>query len=93
MKTLFSKRGVLIVAAAILPFLCPAQEPVSITPDGTYMFAQRDTCDLFLDVYEPAPGSMTSFEGKEKPTILFMFGGGFTQESATAKNIFPGTNL
>ncbi len=88
MKTLFSKRGVLIVAAAILPFLCPAQEPVSITPDGTYMFAQRDTCDLFLDVYEPAPGSMTSFEGKEKPTILFMFGGGFITGKRNGEEYF-----
>ena len=49
----------------------------SITPDGTYMFAQRDTCDLYLDVYNPAKGSETTFNGKAKPTVIFMFGGGF----------------
>ena len=30
-----------------------------------------------MDVYNPAKGSKTHFEGKEKPTIIFMFGGGF----------------
>lgn len=49
----------------------------SITPDGTYMFVQRDTCDLFMDVYNPAAGSQTTFKGVEKPTVIFMFGGGF----------------
>lgn len=48
-----------------------------ISPDGTYLFAKRDTCDLFLDIYNPSKGSMTTFDGKEKPTIIFMFGGGF----------------
>ena len=49
----------------------------SITPDGTYLYAKRDTCDLFLDVYEPLKGSETTAYGKEKPTVIFMFGGGF----------------
>ena len=44
---------------------------------GTYLVAQRDTCDLYIDVYLPTPGSETTFEGKEKPSILFVFGGGF----------------
>lgn len=48
-----------------------------ITPDGTYMYARRDTCDLFLDMYNPAPGSETTCDGIEKPAIVFMFGGGF----------------
>ena len=41
------------------------------------MFVQRDTCDLFMDVYNPAARSVTVVDGKEKPTIIFMFGGGF----------------
>ena len=49
----------------------------SITPDGTYMFVQRDTCDLYLDVYNPAKGSETTLNGRSKPTVIFMFGGGF----------------
>ena len=49
----------------------------TIEPDGTYMFVQRDTCELFMDVYNPKRGSQTSFQGKQKPAIIFMFGGGF----------------
>jgi predicted esterase len=32
-----------------------------------------------MDVYNPAKGSQTSINGKSKPTIVFMFGGGFIQ--------------
>lgn len=46
-------------------------------PKATYLFAHRDTCDLYLDIYPPAPESETTLEGKDKPTILFVFGGGF----------------
>ena len=28
-----------------------------VTPDGTYMFVQRDTCELYLDLYKPTAGS------------------------------------
>ena len=48
-----------------------------ISPDGTYLFAERDTCSLFMDIYEPAKGSKTSIDGISRPTIIFMFGGGF----------------
>lgn len=54
-------------------------QTAKITPDGTYMYERRDTCDLFLDVYDPADGSETTYMGIEKPTVLFMFGGGFIQ--------------
>ena len=43
----------------------------------TYEFAQRDTCKLYLDIHQPTPGAELSFEGQAKPTILFIFGGGF----------------
>lgn len=41
---------------------------------STYLFAQRDTCSLYLDVYMPAD-SVQAAVGK--PVILFAFGGGF----------------
>ena len=56
-----------------------AEDKVIKLPDATYMYVQRDTCDLFLDVYNPAPGSERTFQGREKPAIIFMFGGGFIQ--------------
>lgn len=67
--------------AATIILLCTATllsaQETSISPSGTYMFAERDTCELYLDVYNPAKGSETSIDGIEKPTIVFMFGGGF----------------
>jgi len=50
---------------------------IDLSPSGEYMFAERDTCKLFMSVYDPAPDSDTRFEEREKPTILFVFGGGF----------------
>lgn len=73
----------LLLIAGLLTFstIVSAQEEETklINPDGTYMFEKRDDGELFLDVYSPVEGSETSIDGKEKPTILFMFGGGFIQ--------------
>lgn len=67
----------LFLIAAFTLLTSFAASAVEITPDGTYMYERRDTCDLFLDVYNPAPGSRTTYMGLEKPTVVFMFGGGF----------------
>ena len=56
--------------------ICIAAPQEPIEPDGSYMFTKRDTCDLFLDVYDPA-GDSLSLQRQKKPTILFVFGGGF----------------
>lgn len=56
-----------------------AEAKVIMIPDATYMYVQRDTCDLFMDVYNPSAGSVTTFDGHDKPTVIFMFGGGFIQ--------------
>ena len=50
---------------------------ISAHGQQTYKFATRDTLDLYLDVYEPAPEADRYFEGHLKPTVLFVFGGGF----------------
>ncbi|MBO8466223.1 MAG: alpha/beta hydrolase [Bacteroidetes bacterium] len=60
-----------------------------ITPDETYMFAKRDTCDLFMDIYNPAPGTDTLADGSKKPTIIFAFGGSFMTGSRDAENYLP----
>ena len=61
------KRTILLLLGLLVTSLAFAQK-------STYMVAQRDTCDLFMDVYEPAviPGDTL-----QRPTILFVFGGGF----------------
>lgn len=43
----------------------------------THLFAQRDTCQLYLDIFRAADGSETTFQGVAKPTIIHVFGGGF----------------
>ena len=62
-------KKLLLLLALLLPFTLKAQQ--------TYHFASRDTCELYLDVYRPAPGSDSLFQGKPKPAVLFVFGGGF----------------
>ena len=75
----------LITAAGLV---AEAAEPI-ITPDGIYIFEKRDTCDLFLDIYNPAEGSQTSIDGNDKPTILFMFGGGFIRGTRNDESYLP----
>ena len=52
---------------------------IFIEPSGTYMFASKDGQDLYMDVYDPAEGSATTLDGRDKPTVIFMFGGGFKE--------------
>ena len=73
-------RKIMIIAASLLAmsvFTKAEAQTQLISPDGTYLFAERDTCNLFPDIYNPAKGSKTSINGIKKPTIIFMFGGGF----------------
>ena len=67
------KKKILIAFAFVASAVISAEaaNPV-ISPSNTFMFEKRDTCDLYLDIYNPAPGSQTTFNGKDKPTILFM---------------------
>ena len=52
---------------------------------GSYMYAQRDTCDLYLDIYKPVPDTSSV----AKPTILFIFGGGFITGTRNDKYYLP----
>lgn len=50
----------------------------ALTPSATWTYAVKDTSELKMDWYAPAPGSAVCFEdGTHKPMILFVFGGGF----------------
>ena len=62
-------------------FISASAQNDLLSPDGTYLYERQDTCDLYMDVYEPAKGSRTTFMGEQKPTVIFMFGGGFIQGS------------
>ncbi len=76
------KKIVLIITALAAYFAASAQ-------DGTVFFAEKDGGELFLDYYNPAPGSETSIDGKEKPTVIFLFGGGFKEGTRDDKGYAP----
>lgn len=78
----------IILLTAISNSTVAAQTP-AISPDGTYLYEKRDTCDLFLDVYNPSTGSEKTFAGVEKPTIVFMFGGGFIRGTRDDESYLP----
>lgn len=73
--------AVIVSGAALLATssICRAQDtaPDYVRPDDTYLFAEKDSTQLYLDIYYPADGSEMTVDGVNKPTILYIFGGGF----------------
>ena len=63
--------------SVIICLMCTTAAWAQRKPDATYRYAQRDTCDLYLDIYEPDKSMALTADGREKPSIIFMFGGGF----------------
>ena len=80
------KKMILAILMTISTALTIQANETEISPDGTYLYTERDTCKLYLDVYDPAEGSQTHIDGKAKPTIVFMFGGGFILGSRDDKS-------
>lgn len=84
------KKTIIIIISLLLSAAAGASVPAGLPePDGTYMFVQRDTCDLYLDIYYPEDGSETMYNGQKKPAILFVFGGGFITGSRDQKYNLP----
>jgi len=75
-----------ISLSALFPFGAQAQ---TYEPNGVYLFYQTDSTELYLNVYNPAPGSQTRIDGKTKPCILFGFGGGFKTGSRDDADYLP----
>ena len=71
------KRVLILLAAIILGTMAADAQNNLLLPDGTYLYHKQDTCDLFMDVYDPADGSEETYMGLQKPAVIFMFGGGF----------------
>lgn len=75
------KKSLIILSALILSLSVRAQE--------TYLYAQKDTCSLYMDIYRPAPGAPVEFRGVSKPTVLFLFGGGFVSGARNDAYLLP----
>ena len=65
-------KKIILLISLLLPATAGAQ-----VLSGTYLFAQRDTCDLYMDVYAPAQDAVMYADSLAKPTIVYVFGGGF----------------
>lgn len=52
---------------------------ISANAQETHCFAQRDTCNLYLDIWRPADDAVTAIDSLAKPAVLYVFGGGFIQ--------------
>ena len=54
-----------------------------LSAQETYCFANRDTCSLYLDIFRPTEGAVTTINDVPKPTIVYVFGGGFLMGQRT----------
>ena len=63
------------IIITILAVLLAASQGLS--GQEVYRYAQRDTCDLYMDIFRPAEGAATLSGEVSKPTIVYLFGGGF----------------
>lgn len=75
------KKIVLLLLVLCLGGAAQAQE--------TYLFAERDTCSLYLDIYRPTEGSRTQLDSLAKPAIVYVFGGGFTMGERSGAFVRP----
>lgn len=79
-----------IAAALVLLTVAPAASAQEkYEPAKTCQFAEKDGQALLLDVYPAAEGSETSLDGQPKPSIVFMFGGGFISGERNADAYKP----
>ena len=82
------KKNLLSAGVAGVALLCgaPKLDAQTLEPTGVYLFAEKDGEELSMSIYDPAPGSQTRLDGRNKPTVIFLFGGGFKE--GTRDNAF-----
>ena len=75
-------RNCSLIILSVMAFCVPSSLfAQKMTPDTTVCFVQRDSISLYMDIYNPDPSKVISGEGKERPTIIHIFGGGFKEGS------------
>ena len=83
--------AVAVIAAIVCAGSAACRAQDLLKPDETFKFAERDSVGLYMDVYYPADGSEMTVNGVNKPTILYVFGGGFKagrRDTPTAREWF-----
>ena len=71
-----------LITTAVLAIISSASLfAQKMEPDRTVKFADRDTCALYMDIYDPQPSKVVCDDGKVRPTVIHVFGGGFMEGS------------
>lgn len=71
----------LMVVAMLAVFSSASLHARKLEPDTTIRFARTDTCSLYMDIYNPDRSKVIAEDGKARPTIIHVFGGGFMEGS------------
>lgn len=77
-KQVSMKKIILVISVLVSSMTAFGQE--------TYLFAQKDSVALYLDIYRPV-------EDQQKPTILYVFGGGFMIGARNEAYMLPWYNM
>ena len=70
-----------LVVAVLAMFSSAPLFAQKMEPDATVKYADRDTCALYMDIYEPDASKVVCEDGRQRPTIIHVFGGGFKEGS------------
>ena len=60
---------------------------LNVSAQETYLYVERDTCSLYLDIFRPDSSAQTTFKDIAKPAVMFVFGGGFSSGRRSDPNI------
>ena len=83
------KERITTIIVLCLAFAAGLRAQEAYPPTGTYLFSTKDGQDLYMDDYHPTADSETTLDGKTKPTVVFMFGGGFISGARNDKFYMP----
>ena len=70
-----------LIVAVLAMFSSAPLFAQKMEPDATVKYADRDTCALYMDIYEPDASKLVCEDGRQRPTIIHVFGGGFKEGS------------
>lgn len=78
-------KKLLIIIALCAGFGSTQISAVAQAKVSSYVYAQRDTCQLKLDLYEPTGEAGEAGELDKRTTVVYVFGGGFITGSTKDK--------
>lgn len=74
-----------LFSACMIAVSLPAEAEPVLKPTSSFLFAEREDGQLWMDIYAPARGT----EKLKLPTVLYVFGGGFKTGSRDHEYLMP----